>query len=444
MQDEIHWQADRAKLRFLWLERPEWTQGQLAQAINRSLSWVKKWLRRFKQVALDNQRVLLGLSHCRHNLTTPKVVAPLLVERILSTRDHPPANLKRVPGPRTLIYFLQKDAVLAEAGIKVPNSTSFVWRVLSKNGRIAHPHATKKHKLRPRPAPFTSWQVDFKDVATVEVAPDGKQAHLVEVLNVVDEGTSILVEAIARDDFNAETALAAMIEVVKIHGLPEQITFDRDPRWVGSHSGRDFPSAFVKFWHCLGVKVNLCPPHRPDLNCYVERYHRAFGQECLAIHRPANLAEVLEVTAQYKTHYNYERPHQGKSCNNRPPREAFPDLPVLPTVPAIVKADKWLERCVGWRFVRKVDKKGSFKLDRFHYYLSKELAGKYVSLELDPASGEIMVRQEQTLVRRLKLKGLMREALRFEEYVRQIVREARSERRLAALRRRARQGIQHE
>ncbi len=110
----------------------------------------------------------------------------------------------------------------------------------------------------------------------------------------------------------------------------------------------------------------------------------------------------------------------------------------------MVKADKWLERCVGWRFVRKVDKKGSFKLDKFHYYLDRAMAGKYVNLELDPASGEIMVRREQTLIRRLKLKGLVREEMSFEEYVRQMVREARSERRLAAMRRRAQQGIQHD
>jgi hypothetical protein len=31
---------------------------------------------------------------------------------------------------------------------------------------------------------LTSWQLDFKDVSTVPADPDGKRAHVVEVLDV--------------------------------------------------------------------------------------------------------------------------------------------------------------------------------------------------------------------------------------------------------------------
>ncbi|NWJ46405.1 MAG: transposase [Chloroflexi bacterium] len=62
----------------------------------------------------------------------------------------------------------------------------------------------------------------------------------------------------------------------------------------------------MKFWHCIGVKVNICPPHRPDLNAFVERYHRAYGEECLKVYQPQNLAEVNEVTKAFKEHYNWE------------------------------------------------------------------------------------------------------------------------------------------
>ncbi len=48
--------------------------------------------------------------------------------------------------------------------------------------------------------------MDFKDASSVPADPQGKQQHVVEVLNFVDAGTSILLSAQPRDDFHAETA----------------------------------------------------------------------------------------------------------------------------------------------------------------------------------------------------------------------------------------------
>ena len=118
---------------------------------------------------------------------------------------------------------------------------------------------------------------------SVKVGVEGKQAHFVEILNAVDVGTSILVETLANDDFNAESILEAVATILKEHGLSQNVTFDRDPSWVGSHSGRDFPAAFVKFWYSLGVKPNICPPRRSDFNTVVERYHRNLVHECLKL-----------------------------------------------------------------------------------------------------------------------------------------------------------------
>jgi transposase InsO family protein len=65
------------------------------------------------------------------------------------------------------------------------------------------------------------------------------------------------------------------------HGLPGMLTFDNDPRLVGSPAGRDFPSALVRFLLCLGVIPHVIPPHRPDTNAYVERFHRSRGSGVL-------------------------------------------------------------------------------------------------------------------------------------------------------------------
>ena len=84
-----------------------------------------------------------------------------------------------------------------------------------------------------------------------------------------DKGTSILLTATPREDFNAETVITAMVDAFMVNGLPEVITFDRDPRFIGSWSAKDFPAPFMRFLMCLGIRVHVCPPKRPDKNAFV-------------------------------------------------------------------------------------------------------------------------------------------------------------------------------
>ena len=91
---------------------------------------------------------------------------------------------------------------------------------------------------------------------------------------MIDEGTSVLVNAQVRADFHAETTLEAVADLFVRQGLPQVVRMDRDVRFVSSPRGSDFPSALVRFCECLGVGVLLCDPHHPQQNGFVERYHR--------------------------------------------------------------------------------------------------------------------------------------------------------------------------
>lgn len=213
------------------------------------------------------------------------------------------------------------------------------------------------------------------------------------------------------------------------------LTFDRDPRWVGSASGRDFPSALQRFLLCLGIQPHICPPQRPDKNAYVERYHRSYKQECLLIHRPGTLQEVCEVTERYQQHYNQERPHQGASCKNQPPRTAFPTLPVLPPLPERVDPDRWLETIHGQAFARRINSHGFVEVNHEPYYIKQVLAGQSVVLLVNAPEKLFEIRLEGSLLKQMPIKGLYGQELPFERYVTLIKQEARSEqRRRSALR----------
>ena len=105
-----------------------------------------------------------------------------------------------------------------------------------------------------------------KDASTVPADLHGKRQHVVEILTIIDKGTSVLGAHHVHADFTAETALEAVAQTFAEHGLPSTIPLDRDTRWVGAPQGSDFPAALVRFCHSLGVAVRVCDPHHPQQN----------------------------------------------------------------------------------------------------------------------------------------------------------------------------------
>lgn len=55
---EEHWIADRAALRALLRDHPDWSHSHLARTIGRSVSWVKKWRTRLRAAPPDDPTVL--------------------------------------------------------------------------------------------------------------------------------------------------------------------------------------------------------------------------------------------------------------------------------------------------------------------------------------------------------------------------------------------------
>jgi hypothetical protein len=149
---EAQWLADRTTLRALLQTQPTWTLRDLAQAVGRSLGWVKKWVKRLRAAASGDLAVLQSRSRARKR--PPAAISPLVVERILAIRDAPPAGLRRIPGPRAIRYYLAQDPVLHERGEYLPRSTRTIWRILRQHGRISPPEE-RVHQPIERPAPLT-------------------------------------------------------------------------------------------------------------------------------------------------------------------------------------------------------------------------------------------------------------------------------------------------
>jgi hypothetical protein len=168
------------------------------------------------------------------------------------------------------------------------------------------------------------------------------------------------------------------------------VTVDRDPRFVGRWSGRDFPAPLVRFLLCLGIDVNICPPHRPDLNALVERYHRSYGEECLDVHTPRDKVTAHEVTQTFLHHYNWERPNQAITCHNQPPRITFSELPLRPALPTRIDPDAWLVAIHGRRYRRRVKSNGAIRLDNRSYSVKRALQGQSVTVVVEGPARELI------------------------------------------------------
>lgn len=428
----ISYYAARANLYLLCQQHPDWSHREFATALGCSQSWVDKWLKRLRDeqaAGLPVEQILQG--HSRARKTSVGQTSPLVIETILSIRDQPPEGLRRVPGQEAIRYYLARDPAVQFFQVPLP-SCKTIYRILKAHGRI--PERSKPpHEPVERPKPMRAWQIDFKDVASVPADPQGKRQHVVETLNIIDTGTSVLLDAHVRADFTAETALEALALTLAKYGCPRSITLDRDPRWVGSPAGSDFPAALIRFGACLGIEISVCAPQQPQQNGFVERYNRTYQHECLIPDRPADLAAAQAVTEAFVRHYNRERPHQGLACGNRPPLLAFPQLPALPTLPASVDPDGWLSRFDGVHLVRKVDVHGMVKLDLKRYYVSSKLAGQHVDVHLDAKLRCVQLLQAGRVIKSVPLRGLVGHTLSFAEFLTHMLQQARAQARLRSL-----------
>jgi hypothetical protein len=230
-----------------------------------------------------------------------------------------------------------------------------------------------------------------------------------------------------------------VVRFLREYGLPATLTMDRDVRWVGSATQRDFPSALLQFLYCVGVQPNVLPPHHPELKCYVERYNKTYKTECLDIFRPTTLEEVKIVTEEFQKHYNEERPHQGRSCCNRPPAVAHPVLPKRPTLPETVDPDRWLQALDGRWYPRRVKRDGCIQVDGTSYYIKQALAAHRIMLRLNATTRCFDVFLGESFVKSVPIKGLRGELMALEVYIDLMGERARSEeRQRMLLQRRAR------
>ena len=412
---ETEWVIARMELYRLLCQHPDWSTRQLAAALGYSPSWVKKWRQRIRaaaQVTFDTFR-----SQSRAPKTRPNTIHQVVRRAILALRDSLQELYHQRPGPKRILYHLQRDAHLPTQ-YRLPTSTRTITRILHEGGRIPQKVRIAHCPLERNP-PMVEWELDFGLVAL-------DQEQWLEFCPVIDSGTSIWVDTQVASGFDAEQALQALAQILVAHGCPERLRFDRDTRFVGSWTTDGYPSAWVRFLHCVGIEPVICPPRRPDKKPFVERLIRTIKYEKLYVECPDNIDHGVHLLQDFRGFYNDERPHQGLSCANQPPLQAFPALPPLPKPPEVIDPDAWLQAYHGRIYQRRVSASGAVMVDKYTYHIGRRYARQAVALHLNAPQQQFHVVGGGRPIKTLALKGLHRRLMPFQQYLAIMLSEARS------------------
>jgi hypothetical protein len=169
---------DRIRLYNLWQQHPQWPKRQLAEVLGYSLSWVKKWLRRFRETQVHDLALFRSRSRAPKN--PARKVTDQVRNAILRLRSELAAIYGRVVGPKTIVYHLQQEPTLVDEAI--PTSTATIWRVL----QAAFPTSTCVSVPINLPEAMHEWEFDFGEVHLA------RDAHF-EFVPIIDRGSSILI-----------------------------------------------------------------------------------------------------------------------------------------------------------------------------------------------------------------------------------------------------------
>jgi len=199
-------------------------------------------------------------------------------------------------------------------------SVSTIWRVLSRRGFV-----TPQPQKRPRSSfirfaaemPNERWQGDI----THRRLAGGAE---VEILNLLDDHSRLLVASDARVVFKAADVVAAFHGAASAHGFPASLLTDNGAVFTAEPRGGGRCAIEVET-ATLGIRHVRSTPHHPQTCGKVERFHQT-EKKWLAKQPQAKTPEELQVLLdRFRAYYNTVRPH--RAIGRRTPAEAFAARP---------------------------------------------------------------------------------------------------------------------
>ncbi len=272
-------------------------------------------------------------------------------------------------------------------------SVATIWRILVRRGFV-----TPQPQKRPRSSylrfeaemPNERWQADITHWRL-------RDCTEVEVLNVIDDHSRLLIGSDALAVFKAADVVASFHGAAALHGFPASLLTDNGAVFTAAPRGGR--CAIELETARLGIRSVHSSPYHPQTCGKVERFHQSL-KRFLARQEPAETIEALQVQLdRFRDYYNTVRPH--RAVGRKTPAEAFGARPKAgPSLPGLAVPGRFRLRR------DKVDIAGVVTLrhnSRLHHIgLGRTLIGTRVLVLVDGLQVRVIT-EDGDLIRELTL-----------------------------------------
>ncbi len=215
-------------------------------------------------------------------------------------------------GYRKLTHMLRQDHGLVVNEKKVYRLCKEL-NILRPQRKLRQKHPRKLAQNRTITAPNQLWEVDVK---CEYIAGEDRLFFVLSYIDVYDRqivGYHIGLTCEARHA--AETFRAALWkrQILQRNLLLPIIRSDNGPQFV-SH-------LFEAECGRRNIIHERIPPKTPNMNAYIESYHRLLEDECLSMYEFQTYAEAYQAVVEFVTRYNNRRLHS--SLHYLPPSEFY-------------------------------------------------------------------------------------------------------------------------
>lgn len=138
------------------------------------------------------------------------------------------------------------------------------------------------------------WSMDFVS----DSLADGRRLR---VLTIVDDYSRKCHRMEVDTSIGGARVARVLNEIAQREGLPESITIDNGPEFIGN--------ALDSWAYQRGVNLNFIRPGKPVDNAYIESFNGRLRDECLNEHWFMSLDEARRIIEDWRIDYNAERPH---------------------------------------------------------------------------------------------------------------------------------------
>lgn len=279
------------------------TKAEVAREFGVSPRWVYELCRRFDA---EGEAGLEPRSRRPHR--SPGRVPDSVEEAIVSLRKEL-LDLGVDAGAHTI------QSHLSRSWLDPVPSVATIWRILTRRGFVVpQPHKRPKSSYVRFAAemPNERWQ---QDITHWRLA-SGQE---VEILDVIDDHSRLLVASDARAVFKAADVVASFHAAAANHGYPASLLTDNGAVFTAAPRGGR--CALELECARLGIRLVHSRPYHPQTCGKVERVHQSL-KRFLDKQGPAGSLDALQVQLDaFRTYYNEVRPHRGIA--RRTPADAF-------------------------------------------------------------------------------------------------------------------------